>query len=249
MLFMTMEEYSFVSYGIPAEFLTPIIYQPNGRSPISSTNKPILNQLFIGGSEGETSQYSPPHRLTIDEIPKVINDIKLAARNAIEAGFDSVEIHGANGYLIDRFLKDQVNDRKDQYDGSLENRCRFPLQVVEAILNEIGSDRVGKRLSPFADYNDCGDSDPHSLVVYMAKSLSKLGIAYCHVIEPRMVTQFERVETRDSLAAMRKAFKGTFIVAGGYHSRDEANRVVENGDADLGMERKSDTNLTKGMSQ
>ncbi|KAI3708286.1 hypothetical protein L2E82_37452 [Cichorium intybus] len=123
---------------------------------------------------------------------KVINDFKLAARNAIEAGFDDVEIHGANGYLIDQFLKDQVNDRTDQYDGSLENRCRFPLQVVEAISNENGSDRVGKRLSPFADYNDCGDSDPHSLSVYMAESLSK----------------HSRDEAnRDSLAAMRKAFK------------------------------------------
>ncbi|KAL7613732.1 putative 12-oxophytodienoate reductase-like protein 1 [Lactuca sativa] len=209
------------------------IYQPNGRSPISSTDKPILNQLFIGGSGGETSQYSPPHRLTIEEISEVINDFKIAARNAIEAGFDGVEIHGANGYLIDQFLKDQVNDRTDQYGGNLENRCRFPLEVVEAISNEIGPERVGMRLSPFANYNDSGDSDPHSLGVFMAESLSKLGIAYCHVIEPRMVTQFERVETRDSLVSMRKAFEGTFIVAGGYHDRDEANRVVENGDADL----------------
>ncbi|KAL4579097.1 hypothetical protein LXL04_015232 [Taraxacum kok-saghyz] len=208
-------------------------YQPNGRSPISSTDKPILNQLFIGGSGGETSQYSPPHRLTIDEISEVINDFRIAARNAIEAGFDGVEIHGANGYLIDQFLKDQVNDRTDQYGGNLENRCRFPLELVEAISNEIGSDRVGIRLSPFANYNESGDSDPHSLGTFMAESLSKLGIAYCHVIEPRMVTQFERVETRDRLGSMRMAFKGTFIVAGGYHDRDEANRVVENGDADL----------------
>lgn len=169
----------------------------------------------------------------MDEISSVINDFRMAARNAIEAGFDGVEIHGANGYLIDQFLKDRVNDRTDRYGGSLENRCRFPLEVVEAILNEIGPERVGMRLSPFADYNDSGDSDPHSLGVFMAEALSRLGIAYCHVIEPRMVTQFEREDSRGSLVSMRKALKGTLIVAGGYYDRDEASRVIENRDADL----------------
>ncbi|KAI3797206.1 hypothetical protein L1987_32461 [Smallanthus sonchifolius] len=151
----------------------------------------------------------------------------------MEAGFDGVEIHGANGYLVDQFMKDQVNDRTDQYGGSLDNRCRFPLEVVQAISDEIGCERVGIRLSPFADYNESSDSDSHSLGVFMAESLSQLGIAYCHVIEPRMVTQFEKVETRDSLASMRKAFGGTFMVAGGYYDRDEANRVIENSEADL----------------
>ncbi|GJT23359.1 putative 12-oxophytodienoate reductase 11 [Tanacetum coccineum] len=209
------------------------VYQPYGRSPISSTDKPIRKQQFIGGSGEEDAQYSPPHRLTIDEIPGVINDFQMAAKNAIEAGFDGVEIHGANGYLVDQFMKDQVNDRTDQYGGSLQNRCRFPLEIVEAISKEIGPERVGIRLSPFADYNESGDSDPHSLGIYMAESLSQLGIAYCHVIEPRMVTQFESLETCDTLASMRKAFKGTFMVAGGYYHRDEANRVIENDDADL----------------
>ncbi|KAI3707644.1 hypothetical protein L6452_26271 [Arctium lappa] len=208
-------------------------YQPDGRSPISSTDKPISAQLFIGGSGGEDVQYLPPHRLTTDEISQVVNDFRIAARNAIEASFDGVEIHGANGYLIDQFMKDQVNDRTDRYGDILENRCRFPLEIVEAISNEIGSQRVGMRLSSFADYNESGDSDPHSLGIFMDESLSRLGIAYCHVIEPRMVTQFQKGETRNTLVSMRKAFAGTFIVAGGYHDRDEANRVVENGDADL----------------
>ncbi|GKD72557.1 putative 12-oxophytodienoate reductase 11 [Tanacetum coccineum] len=157
----------------------------------------------------------------------------LDVKSQQEASFDGVEIHGTNGYLVDQFMKDQVNDRTDQYGGSLQNRCRFPLEIVEAISKEIGPERVGIRLSPFADYNESGDSDPHSLGIYMAESLSQLGIAYCHVIEPRMVSQFEREETWNSLAAMRKVFKGTFMVAGGYHDRDEANSVVENGDADL----------------
>nr|GEV37759.1 NB-ARC domains-containing protein [Tanacetum cinerariifolium] len=150
------------------------LYQPNGRSPISSTDKPIGKQHFIGGSGEEDAQ------------------------KAIEAGFDGVEIHGANGYLVDQFIKDQVNDRTDQYGGSLQNRCRFPLEIVEAISKEIGPERVGI-----------------SLLLLITTS------------------PFERVETCDTLASMRKAFKGTFMVAGGYHDRDEANRVIENGNADL----------------
>jgi 12-oxophytodienoic acid reductase len=147
-------------------------------------------------------------------------------------GFDGVEIHGANGYLLDQFLKDKVNDRDDEYGGSLENRCRFPLDVVKAVVDEIGTDKVGVRLSPFADYCGCGDSNPQALAIYMAQSLSKLGILYCHVIEPRMCTMFEKCDTNVSLMPMRKAFDGTFIVAGGY-SRSEGNNVLADGGADL----------------
>nr|GEZ81021.1 putative 12-oxophytodienoate reductase 11 [Tanacetum cinerariifolium] len=107
------------------------------------------------------------------------------------------------------------------------------VEIVEAISKERVSERVKIRLSPFINYNESGDSDPHLLGIDMAESLSQPGIAYCHVIEQRMVTRFERVVTWNSLAAMRKVFKGTFMVAVGYHDRDEANRVVENGDADL----------------
>lgn len=143
-----------------------------------------------------------------------------------------MEIHGANGYLLDQFLKDQVNDRTDEYGGSLENRCRFPLEVVKAVADEIGADRVGLRLSPFADYNDCGDSNPEALGLHMAESLNKYGILYCHMIEPRMITQFEKSETKLSLLPIRKAFKGSFIVAGGYN-RDGGNEAIASGSADL----------------
>ena len=149
-------------------------------------------------------------------------------------GFDGVEIHGANGYLIDQFMKDQVNDRIDEYGGSLENRCRFALEVVKAVAEEIGAEKVGIRLSPFADYNDSGDSNPESLGLYMSEALNKYGILYCHMIEPRMIMQFEREETENSLLPMRKAFRrgGTLIVAGGY-SRDDGNEVIGNSGADL----------------
>ncbi|MED6119235.1 12-oxophytodienoate reductase 1 [Stylosanthes scabra] len=202
-------------------------YQPNGEAPISCTDK------AIGNDGSRRSSYPPPRRLRTDEIPHIINHFVVAARNAIQAGFDGVEIHGANGYLLDQFLKDKVNDRDDEYGGTLENRCRFPLQVAEAVAKEIGADKVGFRLSPFSDYCDCGDSDPLALGIHMAKSLGQLGILYCHVIEPRMVTMLDKSETvKDTLLPIRKAFNGTFIVAGGYN-RSDGNKVLASGGADL----------------
>ncbi|KAL4388121.1 hypothetical protein GQ457_09G007860 [Hibiscus cannabinus] len=207
-------------------------YQPNGQAPISSTSNVLKPQLQANAEE--PAKFSPPRRLRTDEIPLVVNQYRLAARNAMEAGkyfissFDGVEIHGAHGYLLDQFMKDHINDRTDQYGRSLENRCRFALEVVEAVANEIGADRVGIRLSPYADYLDSGDSDPTALGVYMAESLNKYGILYCHMVEPRMKLVEESFETTESLLPMRKAFKGTFIVAGGYDKEDGNKAVAEN---------------------
>jgi 12-oxophytodienoic acid reductase len=144
------------------------------------------------------------------------------------AGFDGVEIHGAHGYLLEQFMKDKVNDRTDEYGGSLENRCRFALEVVEAVANEIGADKVGIRLSPFAEYAECGDSNPNELGLYMVNALNKYGILYCHMVEPRMKTVGEKTESPDNLVPMRKAFKGTFMVAGGYDRHDGINAIAEN---------------------
>uniref|UniRef100_A0A0E0DER0 NADH:flavin oxidoreductase/NADH oxidase N-terminal domain-containing protein n=1 Tax=Oryza meridionalis TaxID=40149 RepID=A0A0E0DER0_9ORYZ len=146
--------------------------------------------------------------------------------------FDGVEIHGAHGYLIDQFLKDQVNDRTDKYGGSLENRCRFALEVVQAIADEIGADKVGIRLSPFASYSEAADSNPEALALFMAKVLNKFGILYCHMVEPRMVKLGEKFETPHSLRPIRDAFKGTFIAAGGYNKED-GNKAVSTGYTDL----------------
>ncbi|GLT63297.1 hypothetical protein SLA2020_358710 [Shorea laevis] len=205
-------------------------FQPNEQAPISSTDKPLRPQLRANGID--VAQFTPPRRLRTDEIPKIINDFRLAARNAMEAGFDGVEIHGAHGYLIEQFMKDQVNDRTDQYGGSLENRCRFVLEIVEAVSNEIGADRVGIRLSPFADYCEAPDSNPKSLGLYMAEALNQYGILYCHMVEPRMKNIGGKVESPDSLLPIRKAFKGTFIVAGGY-DREDGNKAVAENHADL----------------
>ncbi|KAK6915894.1 NADH:flavin oxidoreductase/NADH oxidase, N-terminal [Dillenia turbinata] len=200
-------------------------YQPNGQAPVSCTDKGVTPGL-------DGVDWSPPRRLRTDEIPGIVNDFRLAARNAIEAGFDGVEIHGANGYLIDQFLKDGVNDRTDIYGGSLENRCRFALDIVEAVVNEIGADRVGMRLSPFADYMETPDSNPEGLGVYMAQALKRFDIVYLHVIEPRMIRIGDKLETPHSLLPLRKAFKNTFIAAGGYN-RTEGNKAIAENYADL----------------
>ncbi|GMP78992.1 hypothetical protein CsSME_00034714 [Camellia sinensis var. sinensis] len=205
-------------------------FQPNGQAPISSTDKSLAPQIRANGVD--VAQFSPPRKLRTDEIPAIVNDFRLAARNAMEVGFDGIEIHGAHGYLVDQFLKDQINDRTDKYGGSLENRCRFALDIVEAIVNEIGADKVGIRLSPFANYMESGDSNPKALGLFMAESLNKYGILYCHMVEPRMKTVGEKFECPDKLLPMRKAFKGTFIAAGGY-DREEGMRAVAENHADL----------------
>ncbi|KAL8139737.1 hypothetical protein V2J09_005758 [Rumex salicifolius] len=198
--------------------------------------KPVVDAVHAKGGcssqIGKIPFLAPISLCSLNSGPMDMTYYRLAARNAIEAGFDGVEIHGAHGYLIDQFMKDSVNDRTDQYGGSLENRCRFGLEVLEAVIDEIGADRVGMRLSPFASYNEAGDTNPNALGLYMAQSLNKYGILYCHVVEPRMKTIAEKIECQESLMPMRKAFDGTFIVAGGY-TRQDGNEAVENGRADL----------------
>ncbi|XP_024169925.1 12-oxophytodienoate reductase 2 isoform X2 [Rosa chinensis] len=205
-------------------------FQPDGQAPISSTDKSLTPQI---GSNGiDVMQFTPPRRLRADEIPQIVNDFRLAARNAMEAGFDGVEIHGSSGFLIDQFLKDQVNDRTDQYGGSLERRCRFALDIVEAVVNEIGADKVGIKLSPFANYMESGDSKPKELGLYLVNSLNKYGILYCQMIEPRMKTLGDKIECPHSLVPMRKAFNGTFIAVGGF-DREDGNNAVAEDSADL----------------
>ncbi|XP_054793007.1 putative 12-oxophytodienoate reductase 11 isoform X1 [Prosopis cineraria] len=196
-------------------------FQPNGQAPISSTDKGMT----------DLSRFTPPRRLRTDEIPQIVNDFRLAARNAVEAGFDGVEIHGAYGYLLDQFMKDQVNDRTDEYGGSLENRCRFSLEVVKAVADEIGPERVGIRLSPFADSEECVDSNPQELALYMANSLNKYGILYLHMVEPKKIDK-EKGERPDNLVPVSEAFSGTFITAGGY-KREDGNKAIAENRADL----------------
>ncbi|KAF8772660.1 hypothetical protein HU200_005625 [Digitaria exilis] len=194
--------------------------QPNGQAPISSTDKQISPNPEHG--QAPTLVYSKPRRLGTEEIAGIVDDFRRAARNAIEAGFDGVQ-----------FMKDSSNDRDDEYGGSLENRCRFAIEVIDAIVGEVGAHRVGIRLSPFVDYMDCVDSDPMALGHYMIQQLSKHeGFLYCHMVEPRMAIVDGRRQIQHRLLPFRKAFKGTYIAAGGY-DREEGNKVVEEGYTDL----------------
>ena len=170
-----------------------------------------------------------PHALTPTEIKDVVQQFRQAAANAIRAGFDGVEIHGANGYLVDQFIRDGANQRTDEYGGSVENRCRFALEVVDACVAEIGAGRVGIRLSPLTPFNDLADSNPQAVFGYLVDELNKRGIAFIHFIEgetggPRDVTGFD-------YAWARQAFKGTYIANNGY-TRQMAIDAIDSGKAD-----------------
>jgi 12-oxophytodienoic acid reductase len=133
--------------------------------------------------------------------------------------------------LIDQFLKDRINDRTDKYGGSVENRCRFMVEVVEAVTKEIGSDRVGIRVSPFTDFQGATDSNPTELSVHIAETLNKFDLVYLHVVEPRFQFGGE-IETKDSLWPIRRAFKNSFIASGGF-SRESGEEAVKSGRADV----------------
>lgn len=170
-----------------------------------------------------------PHALSIEEIQTVIAQFRQAAANARRAGFDGVEIHGANGYLIDQFLRDGANHRTDQYGGSVENRCRFALAIVDACIAEIGAGRVGIRLSPLTPFNDLADSNPQAVFGYLIEALNERGIAFIDMIEgatggPRDLPGFD-------YAWARRTFKGAYIANNGY-TREMAIDAVESGRAD-----------------
>jgi N-ethylmaleimide reductase len=185
--------------------------QPNGGAPVGPSairakGKTFVNNAFIDISE--------PRALELAEIPGIVDSFKRGAANAIEAGFDGVEIHGANGYLIDQFTKDGTNKRTDAYGGSIENRARLMLEISKAVAGQIGPERTGIRISPVAPFNDISDSNPQPLFDYIVDHLSALKLGYIHVIEgatggPRDVTPFD-------YGSLRKRFQGAYIANNGY---------------------------------
>ncbi|HEY0235612.1 MAG TPA: alkene reductase, partial [Afipia sp.] len=184
-------------------------------------------KTFVGGQFTEVSE---PRALTLAEIPGIIDDYRRAARNAREAGFDGVEIHGANGYLLDQFARDGANKRTDAYGGSIENRARLMLEVSKAVAAEIGADRTGIRISPVTPANDLTDSNPQKLFDYIVDGLSAEKLVYIHVVEgatggPRDVVPFD-------YASLRKRFHGTYIANNGYDLK-LANDVLAKNQADL----------------
>ena len=168
-----------------------------------------------------------PRVLEREEIPGLVAEFAHAAQNAKRAGFDGVELHGANGFLLDQFLRENSNLRTDDYGGSIENRARFLLEVVDAVSAELGSGRVGVRVSPHFTADGSGDSDPVALYGYVAKELEKRKVAYLHLIEPAPTPESARLAPE-----LRKLFTGPLILCGGFE-RDSADRAVSEGRADL----------------
>ena len=202
---------------------------PAGEVPVSSTDRAANASTFT--REGFIP-VSKPRALRDDEIPELIGDYRRAARNAIDAGFDGVEIHAANTYLIEQFLRDSVNDRSGPYGGSIENRARLLLEVVGAVAGEIGAGRTGIRLSPMTTFTAPLDSDPQALYGYVVEQLAPLGLAYLHVIEGETGGTRTPDGKAFDYAALHKAFKGAWMVNNGY-SRELALQTVADGKADL----------------
>jgi len=178
-------------------------------------------------------QPSPHRALHIAEIPGIVEDYRKAAARAKAAGFDGVELHAGNGYLLDQFLQDGSNKRTDSYGGSIENRSRFLLEVVEALTSVWGGDRVAVRIAPAGTWNHMSDSNPAALFTYVAEQLNRFGLAYLHIIEPRVKGNVTINKGQGPIAAeqLRKVFKGKIIAAGGFEP-ETAETTTENGVAD-----------------
>ena len=202
---------------------------PEGAAPVSSTDKKAEAMTFT--AEGFIP-VSTPRALRDDEIPGLIDDYRRAARNAIAAGFDGVEIHGANTYLLEQFLRDSVNDRSGPYGGSIANRARLLLEVVQAVAQEIGAGRTGLRLSPMTTFTAPLDSDPQALYGYVVEQLAPLGLAFLHIIEGETGGPRAPEGKAFDYEALHRAYPGAWLVNNGY-TRDLALQTIADGKADL----------------
>jgi len=171
-----------------------------------------------------------PRALATDEIQGIVETYRQAAKNALAAGFDGVEIHSANGYLPDQFLRDGSNQRTDNYGGSLENRARFLLEVAAAVIEAIGAEHVGIRLSPSGTFNDMADSNPEAIFSYLLAELSRFNLAYLHIVDA-LEGDIRHGAKVVALEVLRKAYQGHLIVCGGY-DQARAEAVLEQGLAD-----------------
>jgi N-ethylmaleimide reductase len=202
--------------------------QPGGALPVApSAIAPAGQAWTTNGMEA----YVTPRALETDEIPGIVEDFRRGARNAREAGFDGVELHGANGYLIDQFLRDSTNKRTDRYGGSASNRTRFLVEVMQALIGEWGGERVGVRLSPTNPYNDIADRNPAATFSTAVGELERLGIGYLHIVEPGAGDPVAAGEMPD-IRFFRKIWRGPLIANKGY-DLERANAVLRDGTADL----------------
>jgi N-ethylmaleimide reductase len=201
----------------------------NGEQPIAPSAIAAVGSLHtpIGKVDLET-----PRALETKEIPAIVEQFRQGAANAMEAGFDGVELHGAFGYLIDQFLQDGSNQRIDKYGGSIENRARFLLEVVEAVVKVWGRNRVGIKLSPSNTFYGMSDSNPKATFSYVIEALNRFNLAYIHLMEPNEVDLATREVINPVLPVFRSLYQGTIITNGGYN-KPKGNDVIAAGDAEL----------------
>jgi N-ethylmaleimide reductase len=192
----------------------------HGAQPVAPSAIAITNDE-VNTPEGK-KPYVVPRELRDDELPGIVAGFKTAAENAKAAGFDGVEVHGANGYLLDEFLRDGSNKRTGAYGGPMENRARLLLEVIEAVSGVWGADRVGLRVSPLNSYNSMSDSDPVGLVSWLGAKLSGLGLAYWHV----MRADFLGAQSGDVMSAARAAYRGVLVGNMGYTAEEAAEAIA-----------------------
>jgi len=215
--------------------------QPHGQAPVAPSAITAQSRTFILDEQTGAGHFAPtsePRALLLDELPAIIETYARAAHDAVHvAGFDGVELHGANGYLIDQFLKDGSNHRTDAYGGSVENRIRFAVQAVRAAVDAVGGGRVGIRLSPVTPANDARDSHPQALFERLVQALAPLGLAYIHVIEgatggPRVIEDRPFDNAAFKAAYRNAGGTGAWMVNNGY-TREMALQAVASGAADV----------------
>jgi N-ethylmaleimide reductase len=208
-------------------------FHPNNAKPVAPS--PIAVNGTVVTKSGQQVPYEQPQELQQKEIEKLINDYKTAAINAKQANFDGVEIHSANGWLLEQFLQSRSNQRTDCYGGSIETRCRFVLQVIDAVCEVFSPGRVGIRLSPFGRINDSGENDPLQLYTYLITQINLKKLAYLHLVEPRSSGAAYKDVDHDDVPEVGKLFRslwdGALIVAGNFN-RNSAIDVVQKNHAD-----------------
>jgi N-ethylmaleimide reductase len=197
-------------------------FQPGGVLPVSASAIAAVGEAHTPKGK---KPYVTPRPLELDEIPAVVQQYADATRRAQEAGFDGVEIHAANGYLIDQFLRDCSNERTDAYGGSLENRTRFLLEVTEAVVKAWRADRVGVRLSPTNPFNDMRDSNPVQTFTHATQSLNQFQLAYLHILEA-LPGHFLAAEGERVSPYIREVYKGTLMLNGGYDAETGAAAIT-----------------------
>jgi N-ethylmaleimide reductase len=210
-------------------------FQPGGVLPVAPSAVPISAEFKTATADGKVTLYETPRALETAEIACVIDAYRQGAVNAQKAGFDGVEIHGANGYLIEQFLQSNSNLRTDRYGGGIENRARLLMEITQAAIGVWGADRVGVRLSPYGIANGSGEADPMPLYTHVVEALNPLGLAYLHFIEPRS-SGAGRAEVNwqnvpSAMVLFRPIWKGILITAGGF-SGEAAEAAIAGGHAD-----------------